>query len=496
MRILFVSSNLYAQFPATFPNGVGALSAWLKQHGFEISTLHLFEQRDLRRLRPLLEEVQPDVVAISVVTCEARIVGPVSKIAKQWNPQVTVLAGGIHFIIDPESALEIPEIDAVCYSEGETSVLEYLQRMQRGDDVTKTPGFAFRDQDGHAVKNQRIEFIRDLETLPTPDWEVADLQRVIDANNGVINLLLSRGCPWKCAFCGNEYIRRQGTGLYARILNVDRAIAMLEDLASRYRFREIVFRDDTFTWNKEWALDFLEKYRKRFTFPIHIFSRVDTLDDELVDALKRAGCTVVFLGLDSGNEYIRNKILNKEQGSEELDTTVEQLERAGITPVISNIVGLPYETPEMFKDTIEANKRIYKKRIGFTSSFGIVPKIWVFTPWPKTDLHTLCEKEGWISEDPSRARVYRQSVLSMPQFSPKEINREFRLFRYKVYKDSFPIRALMIRMYDSRPVQAIFERLPVNAMGVVRQTLLHAWNKFVPRPGKRVSNAIAPGSES
>lgn len=355
-------------------------------------------------------------------------------------------------------------------------MLEYLQRLQRGEDVTGTPGFVFRGPDGKPVQNQRIEFLRDLNRLPIPDWKVADLQRVINANNGVINLLLSRGCPWACAFCGNEYIRRQGTGLYARLLGVDRAISMIEGLAAEYRFKEIVFRDDTFTWDRDWAMEFIEKYGKRFSFPFHIFSRVDTLDDETVDALKRVGCVTVFLGLDSGNEYIRNDILNKEQGQEELFSTVDRLKKAGILPVISNIVGLPYETPEMFKDTLEANKRIYKDRVEFSSSFGVIPKIWVFTPWPKTDLHTMCEKKGWISEDPATAMVYRQSVLSMPQFSPREIDREFRLFRYRIYKDSFPIRALLIRLFDSRPVQAVFERVPVNAMGVVRETFLRAWN--------------------
>ncbi len=478
MRVFLISSNLYSQFPAVFPNALGSLSAYLGAHGHQVGTLHMEHRRELRRrLANRIRKFAPDVIGISVMTCETPIIEPVIEIARRSAPGAPILVGGIHAIVDPESVLRAPGVDGVCCGEGEHAFVEYLDKLERGQDVTTTANFAFL-RDGEVVRPPPREFIEDLDDLPPMDRDVADLQRVIDANNHVLNLIFSRGCPWRCRFCCNEDIRSAGTGTYARAMSVERSMDEIARLSRAYRFRYILFRDDTFTWNREWALSFLEAYRTRFTTPFDVFSRVDCLDEELLQALKDAGCGHVFLGLDSGNDTIRNEVLRKEQSNEDLFRVVDMMERIGLIPMISNIVGLPHETPEMFRDTIEINKRIHANRVVFSPTCGACPKIWVFTPWPGSELYRMCEENGWIEEQRGQRKVYRETVLRMPGFSPEEIDREFRNFRYNVYKDNHPVRARLFRIYDSRWFQDAFERTPMAAIGHVRQSILDAMNSI------------------
>lgn len=481
MKILFVSSNLYSQFPAAFPNGTAALSAFLKLHGHDIKSHHLARHADMDLLPALLTSFEPDLVGISTVTCETPIIQTVAGIAKAWNPEVPVLAGGIHAIVAPKSVLEVAEVDAVCCGEGELALLEYLRRMESGDDVTATPNFIFRNN-GALVRNPPLEFIEDLDSLPPVDRSVANMQEIIDANNGVLNIIFSRGCPWNCRFCCNMHIKKMGTGKYARLQGVDRAMEELSTLDKDYEFKHILFRDDTFTWDREWATAFVRAYMEKFDHPFDIFSRVDCLDEAMMDLLAAAGCKHIFLGLDSGNDYIRNEVLNKEQMNEDLFRVTDYMKSIGIRPMISNIVGLPYETPEMFRDTIEINKRIHRDMVVFSPTCGACPKIWVFTPWPGSDLYGLCEKEGWIKDLPGSRKVYRETVLEMPQFRRGEIDRQFRTFRYQVYKDSFPLQALLFLVYDSKPFQDLFERIPLGTIGKVREVVLNTMNPALKNP--------------
>jgi len=481
MKVLFISSNLYSQFPACFPNGVGALSAYLKREGHQVEALHLGRKRDEARLPGLLRGLEPDLVGISTVTCETPIIRRVARAAKAWRPRVPVLVGGIHAIVSPESVLEVQQVDAVCCGEGELALAEYLRRMEAGEDLAGVGNFITRADGGGTVRGESMAFIQELDDLPLMDRGVTDMQQVIDANNGVLNVIFSRGCPWTCKFCCNRDIKEAGTGTYARVNSVPRAIAELETLADKYSFRHVLFRDDTFTWNREWSLEFVAAYRESsLTAPFDIFSRVDCLDDELLQALASGGCHHIFIGLDSGNDFIRNEVLHKEQENEDLLPICEKMKALGITPMISNIVGLPHETPEMFRDTIELNKQIHQDMVVFSPTCGACPKIWVFTPWPGSELYNMCQREGWLEEEAGVRKVYRESTLRMPDFPAAEIDRQYRRFRFNVYKDNFPLHALLYLVYDSAKFQSLFERIPMGLIGGVRQSVLTLMN-----PGKR-----------
>ncbi len=478
-RFFMLSSNLYSQFPAMFPNASGALVAFLRREGYEVDALHLEQEREIKQIIPRLRAFNPDVVGFTCMSPEERLIEPMAALSKQWNPEVPFLVGGVYAVLNSDETVRTPNVDAVCTGEGEYALLEYLQRYERGDDVTETPNFAFL-KDGEVVRTRKLPFIKDLDVLPWFDRSVADLNLAIRANHGTLNLVFGRGCPHRCRFCGNRHLRDAGGGgVWARMPSVKRAIDEIEHLSKSYKFREIVIRDDTFAWDRKWAEDFLDEYARRFKYPIHIFTRVDVLDEALVQKLKKAHCSCVFIGLDAGHPDIRNGVLDKGQDNDDLLRTTRLLKAAGITPVISNIVGLPFETAEQHEVTVALNKEIYKDQVVFVPSFGAVPKIWVFSPWRGSDLHKLCREKGWLKEDANQGRVYRDVNMNMPDFPAPEVMKAFRTFRYKVYKDNFPVWALIFLAFDSAPAQYVYERIPLAVIGQFRDGLRRTLNLFL-----------------
>jgi hypothetical protein len=115
----------------------------------------------------------------------------------------------------------------------------------------------------------------------------------------------------------------------------------------------------------------------------------------------------------------------------------------------------------------------------FVPSFGAVPKIWVFSPWRGSELYKLCRDQGWLTEDANQGRVYRDVNMNMPNFSAHEVMKAFRTFRYKVYKDNFPVWALIFLAFDSAPVQYVYERIPLAVVGQVRDGLRRVLNLFL-----------------
>ncbi len=495
MRILLVSSNIKAQFPRCFPNGTAALSAFLKREGFDVRMLHFASLKEINRLPVILQEYEPDVVGFSIMTCESVLLPQTTAMVKAWKPTVPVVCGGTHVIVNPQAVLSLPNVDAICHGEGELAFLEYLQKLQRGMDVTDVQNFWFK-RDGQIIQNPPRAFIEDLNTLPFMDRSQGDYQqKAIDANNGAINLLLGRGCNWNCRFCCNAYIRKANTGTYVRNRRVEVVCDEIVEVSKKFDFRWITIRDDNFVWDREWAIAFCREYAKRLKYPFEIFARADCLDEELMNELKGAGCYSIFIGLDAGHDYIRNQVLNKEQSNEDLLRVCRYMKSIGIHPVISNIVGLPYETREMHQATIDMNREIYNDGPFFSPSFGATPKIWVFDPWPGTELYETCKREGWLQTDERRHKVYRQSCLNMPQFPPAEINRAFRRFRYEVFKDRFPVRAWLYRIYDTRLVEETMEHIPLEYIGQVREVVLKIMNRATRRLLGRNKLHVSQGGE-
>jgi radical SAM superfamily enzyme YgiQ (UPF0313 family) len=271
-------------------------------------------------------------------------------------------------------------------------------------------------------------------------------------------------------------IRELAHGEYMRMRSVDHVLGEIRECAGRYDFKTVAFRDDTFTWNREWTLEFCEKYAREFKYPVMCLTRADTIDDEIAAAMAKANVQDVWIGYESGNDHIRNTIVNKEIETDQFVQSCLVLGKHGIRVCTLNIVGLPEETPEMFQQTIEANRRVYSQYPVFAIGGGSAPKVFTYDPCPGNPLYEMCSRHGWLREDRRKAgfRVNVDSAVDIPTFPKEQVLREYRRFRYNVYKGHHDAIALFYLLYDSGLAEVARSILPTKAIYSVLKVMVGA----------------------
>lgn len=386
MRILFVlpipppARNVYAGFP----QGIGSLIALAKRAGHEVRFVMLWRvEKDFHRY---LEDFGPDVVAFSITTSQLPLAASLASAVRAAG-RARILVGGPHATAAPEETISALAPDALCLGESEPFFLDVLEAIASGE-LCPIPGTWLRKGD-EILCGPRPSLPR-LEEIPLPDRESYD--EVADVRAHVkhmgIEVLAGRGCPFSCTYCINELLRSRhdGTVPYCRKRPLDMLFGELEYLKKHYAPVPLFgFHDDCFTLDKRWLATFCEEYPQKIAVPFWCNARVDTIDDEIVRMLKRAGCRRVHMGVECGSEELRRNVLNRNLSDEQIVEAFTTVRKHGLQTLAFNMIGLPCETAEDIEKTIALNRRICPTRIHVT----------LFTPFPGTRARELCERQGW-----------------------------------------------------------------------------------------------------
>jgi radical SAM superfamily enzyme YgiQ (UPF0313 family) len=283
--------------------------------------------------------------------------------------------------------------------------------------------FWFKSADG-IIKNPVRPLMEDLDALPFTDREIIDFQKLLNYHK-YLEVRNSRGCPFHCSFCVNASYQElyRGKGRYYRTRSHDNILAEIEMLTGRYRnINSIVFDDELMSVNKKWALEFFEKYRRRFDFPFNLTVRADLVDRDFIRGLKQAGCHLLMMGVESGDDHIRNDVLDKGVATERIIESARIIKEAGIKLWTFNMVGVPFETPESIEKTIALNKSI-KPDVVFVSTFY---------PYPGTKLEKVCRERGWISDRKIQGFFSNITVLDQPSISRRQVAYYHNIFPWAI----------------------------------------------------------------
>jgi len=452
MKISFIYPDLQigvADWPGYYYCGVGSLAAQLKAAGQQTNLIHIIHPEYGRQdFLKDIDAAKPDLVAFSATTLAFPWVENCIKWLRDEGIQTPTICGGAHPSVAAENAIQTDGLDMICLGEGEGALLDLVDAMEHGKPYHEIPNLWVK-HDGTIYRNPLRPLIQDLDVLAPydrEDWQ--NYTGLLHERDGEAIVVASRGCPFKCTYCVNHfYMDLFPDKQYVRFRSVDNVIAELVSLVERYPIiRGFHFDDDILYMRKRWSVEFTEKYKKALGLPFVCNMRPNICSREIVALMKEANCRKVMVGLESGNEYIRNTLLLRALKAEDMVTAFHRFEEVGIETVSFNMVGLPEETPAAVLETVKLNA------ISHVSE----PQVSIFYPFPGTSLAKYCEEKGYVR--PFRGDVYdyfSDSSLEMPSLSRAQIiayRISFRPFMYlyrALYRLPDPLRRIPEKLIDS-----------------------------------------------
>ncbi len=372
MRVLFVTElSIYP------PLGIMYLSSMLKRNGHYTRLVNM----DYINIKNALYEQHFDIVAFSISSVlyweSLRIC---QKIKREFD--VYIIYGGAHPTVSPEMfAYDV--IDAVCIGEGEEALLDLVQKLDEGREIKNILNFWLRIN-GRFYKNSVRPLIKDLDSLPFPDREL--IKNDSPNSSDIQPIITSRGCSYGCSFCLQPFYRQLYKDHNCRIRqrSIDNVIAELKYIKENFQARLILFYDSTFNLNPQWVSRFCDRYiKEKINIPFVCQLRIDAISLENIRYLKDAGCRLVGIGIESGNEYVRNVIFKKRISNSQIGRAIEIMKKIKLDFYTNNIIGLPWLPVEYDYQTLRLNIR-------YKPSFANVnfPQ-----PYPKTELFYIFVKK-------------------------------------------------------------------------------------------------------
>jgi len=265
---------------------------------------------------------------------------------------VPIVWGGIHASLLPQQTIENPNIDIVVVGEGEETILELADCIEQGQDLENVQGIYWKKQKNGThkiVQNAPRPFIRNLDSLPFPTWDLLDKQKYFKTSLGwnrssfaFFSIQSSRGCPYNCGFCYNTVFNKRKW----RPKSPERVVEEIAFLKETYRAKTILFVDDNFAVSPKRAMKISQGIVKnKLDVNFHIDCRVDLLSKQVAKFLRVAGCDQIYFGIESGSPRIL-RFINKGITLKQALHAVRLCRKLGIMSSTSFIMGFPTETIE------------------------------------------------------------------------------------------------------------------------------------------------------
>ena len=413
MKVAFIYIDPSYKAMGPFHIGIAALIARLRQGGHQCLFFHLLGDVAEAEYAAFLRENKPEVVAFSVTTNALPHLAPLATVARQ-NSNATIICGGVHPTLCPDDVIAIKGIDAVCRGEGEEALLELCHRLQGGKDISDIPSLWVKGvEKGEIYKNPLRPLCQDLDTLPFPDRQVFPYANSFDLKfmkRGVF--MASRGCPYNCSYCCSPTMKQlYGGKKYIRFRSVDNLLEEVETVVRGFPQIEYnVFHDDLLPMKKDWFHDFTREYARRIGLPFEMNCHPSLMDDDIARMAKAAGCALIRFGIESGNERLRRKVLNRHVSNGRIIAAFQCCDRAGIQTLSYNMVGVPFEARKHVLDTIKLNARVKP----------VVVHVSTFYPYPGTKAYEICQREGLLSHRYTDS-FYEDSVLEQKSISSQQL---------------------------------------------------------------------------
>ncbi len=375
-----IGSHLHPPF---LPLGLGYLAAVLEKNNFEVDVI------DCQALRLSLEDFQgeiakrqPTVVGVTSTTLTYKSALQIIRIAKEAHPNCIAMLGGPHVTFWDDKALqECPQLDIVVRKEGEYTIVELAQKIAAGQSVHDVTGTTCR-KNGEIIRNPDRPYIEDLDALPFPALHLWPIERLRSYGEVIFPLTTSRGCVYWCNFC--TAVRMFGRRY--RMRSSKNVADELEFLNKTYGANHFTFYDDAFTVDQNRTEELCNEILNRnLKIRWNCETRVDMVTKDLLSKMKKAGCTDVWFGVESGSQ----KVINAMDKGIMIEQTVRAFKWAhevGLMTVANVILGIPTETEESAWETVKFVEKLNPNDVGY----------YIATPYPGTPMYEHVKETGLL----------------------------------------------------------------------------------------------------
>ena len=454
MKILFINSlnviksarkPLDTQEQINF--GISYISSFLKEHDHQTKLIVLSRVsggKNGKIIDEYLNEFHPRLICFAAVSTEYQFIANIAKYIKGKYPDIYLLVGGPHVSLNPEEVL-LDDFDALCIGEGENPTLELVSQLEKSVLPSGIPNLWIKH--GSKIEKNSPRPLQDLDSLPFPDREM--WQEWMEERLGSrYSVLLGRGCPFKCTYCCNHAFKKLAPGAYVRFRSPDNIVKEIKEIATKFPTqKEIYLEVESFSINKEWAIELcskLELFNKTLSQPlsfgvnIRITPNADL--ESIFVACKKSNFRFINIGLESGSERIRREILKRNYSNDDIIRAVSLARKHGLEIAFFNLIGIPGETISDFKETVEINRMCLP-------DWHLT---YIFYPYPGTDLYFLCKEQGLIKEPLDTKMERMTATLDLPEFTKKQILKSYIWFDYYVYKGRKPIYKILARVLKTK----------------------------------------------
>ncbi len=381
------------------PLGIAYIASYLTQYNYECRILDgVAEPLSFQEIFEIARAY--DVIGITVVSTYAVRAIELIHALKSSGISSPIIVGGPHVTAIPESLLK-RGADYAVIGEGEITMHELLESISGNGDLKSVKGLAYMVDSGEIVYTEKRPPLSPLDQVPLPARHLLPMHLYKSSiarstNQPSHSMLASRGCPGVCTFCSKKTF-----GTKIRYFSVDRIVDEFFLLRDQYGAKDVAVWDDNFVADTEIVLSVCKQLvQKQFNTPWSVEARIDVMNREVLEALKKAGCTYIAYGIESGSQRVLDHI-NKKITKEKIAKVVKLTKVAGILIRGYFMFGLTTETLEEMKETIKFAIELDIELASFT----------LFVPLPATGEYRRALKSG-VFPDPE---YYHHSII--PEFN-------------------------------------------------------------------------------
>ena len=388
-----------------------------KKHDVEIID-GIMDDLSKENFAEVLIHNKPDILGVSVLTNEYGNAGlTATKIAKEVNPNIKTVMGGVHATSLPEDVMKNPSVDYVVVGEGEHVFPKLCDFIEGKSEIPK--GVFYRE-DGKVKNTGRADFIQNLDEIPYPAYHLIDFMKYAtsfqrsstDSPRAIpyARTVTSRGCPNRCCFCEVATI----SGKKVRFRSVDNILGELDWLKEDYGIKALQFDDDNLTVNNKRAKDLFKgmierKYDLKWNAPA---LALYNLDEEMIALMSESGCQYVDVAMESGIERVLKDVIHKPLNLEYGKKMLETLKKYHIDTAVNFVIGFPGETWNEIRRSLKVAEDIDVDYI----------KIAIATPLPNTELYNIAKEKGYLEDGfDFNNYLWGRGWIKTDEFTPNDL---------------------------------------------------------------------------